>query len=86
MPVIDYGNNRERQGDFEQITSLIDAYNGLMSSRLTDKKKFVDALLLYFGMTLRDGDEAKLAQEKFLDGAEPLEAGRPAEIDSKDVR
>ena len=61
VPVIDYGNNRERQGDFEQITSLIDAYNGLMSSRLTDKKKFVDALLVFFGMTLRDGDEAKLA-------------------------
>ena len=73
VPVIDYGNNRERQGDFEQITSLIDAYNGLMSSRLTDKKKFVDALLVFFGMTLRDGDEAKLAQEKFLDGA-PLDA------------
>lgn len=72
-PVIAYGNNRERQGDFEQITSLIDAYNGLMSSRLTDKKKFVDALLVFFGMTLRDGDEEKLAREKFLDGA-PLDA------------
>ena len=73
VPVIAYGNNRERQGDFEQITSLIDAYNGLMSSRLTDKKKFVDALLVFFGMTLRDGDEEKLAREKFLDGA-PLDA------------
>ena len=73
VPVIAYRNNRERQGDFEQITSLIDAYNGLMSSRLTDKKKFVDALLVFFGMTLRDGDEEKLAREKFLDGA-PLDA------------
>ena len=53
VPVIAYGNNRERQGDFEQITSLIDAYNGLMSSRLTDKKKFVDALLVFFGMATR---------------------------------
>ena len=59
--------------DFDQITSLIDAYNQLMSSRLTDKKRFVDALLVFFGMTLRDGDEAKLVQEKFLDGA-PLDA------------
>ena len=73
VPVIAYENNRERQGDFEQIISLIDAYNELMSSRLTDKKKFVDALLVFFGMTLRDGDEAKLAKEKFLDGA-PLDA------------
>ena len=61
------------QGDFEQILSLIDAYDGLMSSRLTDKKKFVDALLVFFGMTLAEGDEAKLAREKFIDGA-PLDA------------
>lgn len=69
VPVIAYENNRERQGDFEQIISLIDAYNDLMSNRLTDKKKFVDALLVFFGMTLREGDETKLAKEKFLDGA-----------------
>jgi SPP1 family phage portal protein len=73
VPVIAYENNGERQGDFEQITELIDAYNQLMSSRLTDKKRFVDALLVFFGMTLREGDEAKLAAEKFLDGA-PLDA------------
>ena len=52
---------------------LIDNYDELMSNRLTDKKKFVDALLVFFGMTLRDGDDEKLAQEKFLDGA-PLDA------------
>lgn len=73
VPVIAYENNGERQGDFEQVISLIDAYDQLMSSRLTDKKRFVDALLVFFGMTLRDGDEAKLATEKFLDGA-PLDA------------
>lgn len=71
VPVVSYENNRERQGDFEQITSLIDAYNQLMSNRLTDKKKFVDALLVFFGMSLRDGDESKLAKEKFLDGVPP---------------
>ena len=73
VPVIAYENNLERQGDFEQITSLIDAYNRLMSDRLTDKRRFVDALLVFFGMTLRDGDEEKLVKEKFLDGA-PLDA------------
>lgn len=73
VPVIAYENNRERQGDFEQIISLIDAYDELMSNRLTDKKKFVDALLVFFGMTLREGDESRLAAEKFLDGA-PLDA------------
>lgn len=73
VPVIAYTNNDERQGDFEQILSLIDAYDGLMSSRLTDKKKFVDALLVFFGMTLAEGDEKRLAVEKFIDGA-PLDA------------
>lgn len=73
VPVIAYENNGYRQGDFEQVISLIDAYNGLMSSRLTDKQKFVDALLVFFGMSLREGDEGRLAREKFLDGA-PLDA------------
>lgn len=73
VPVIAYENNRERQGDFEQIISLIDAYDRLMSDRLTDKRRFVDALLVFFGMTLREGDEDKLAREKFLDGV-PLDA------------
>lgn len=73
VPMILYENNGSRQGDFEQIISLIDAYNQLLSSRLTDKKKFVDALLVFFGMTLREGDEGRLARERFLDGA-PLDA------------
>ena len=73
VPVIAYTNNDERQGDFEQILSLIDAYDELMTSRLTDKKKFVDALLVFFGMTLAEGDEQRLAVEKFIDGA-PLDA------------
>lgn len=73
VPVIAYKNNAERQGDFEQIMSLIDAYDGLMTSRLTDKKKFVDALLVFFGMTLAPGEEEKLVRERFIDGA-PLDA------------
>lgn len=73
VPVIAYENNPQRQGDFEQIIPLIDAYNTLMSDRLTDKRRFVDALLVFFGMSLREGDEGRLAREKFLDGA-PLDA------------
>lgn len=73
VPVIAYENNAERQGDFEQIMSLIDAYDDLMSSRLTDKRRFVDALLVFFGMTLAPGEEEKLLREWFIDGA-PLDA------------
>lgn len=53
-----------------------------MSNRLTDKKKFVDALLVFFGMTLRDGDDEKLAQEKFLDGRA---SGRQGGVHSEDL-
>lgn len=73
VPMIAYENNDERQGDFEQIIPLIDAYNGLMSNRFTDKKKFVNALLAFFGMTLRDEDAKIIAEEKCLDGI-PLDA------------
>ncbi|MCD8050943.1 MAG: phage portal protein [Clostridiales bacterium] len=73
VPVIAYENNDERQGDFEQIISLIDAYDDLMSNRFTDKKRFVDALLVFFGMSLREGDEEQMLRNKFIDGA-PLDA------------
>lgn len=73
VPLIAYENNDERQGDFEQIIPLIDAYNGLMSNRFTDKQKFVDALLAFFGMTLPEEDSEILKREKCLDGL-PLDA------------
>lgn len=73
VPVIAYKNNEQRQGDFEQVMSLIDAYDQLLSDRVTDKRKFVDALLVFFGMTLAEGEGEKLPQEKFIDGA-PLDA------------
>jgi SPP1 family phage portal protein len=73
VPVIAYENNDERQGDFEQIIPMIDAYNGLMSNRFTDKKKFVNALLVFYGMTLGEGDQKVIAEEKALDGV-PIDA------------
>ena len=66
VPVIEYRNNEERQGDFEQAISLIDAYNLLQSDRLNDKEAFVDAILFIRGFTLQDGDGAKLAKEKMM--------------------
>lgn len=64
VPVIEYRNNEEKQGDFEQAISLIDAYNLLQSDRLNDKEAFVDAILFIRGFMLEDGDGEKLAKEK----------------------
>ncbi|BDQ49381.1 hypothetical protein EfsSVR2281_11920 [Enterococcus faecalis] len=74
VPVIEYRNNEEKQGDFEQAISLIDAYNLLQSDRLNDKEAFVDAILFIRGFMLKDGDGEKLAKEKMLQtGALPSE-------------
>lgn len=77
VPVIEYRNNEERQGDFEQAISLIDAYNLLQSDRLNDKEAFVDAILFIRGFSLEDGDGETLAKEKLLQTTAP-----PTEVDA----
>lgn len=59
VPLIGYRNNEEKQGDFEQSITLIDAYNELQSDRLTDKRNFVDALLVLYGFTLDSDSNLK---------------------------
>lgn len=55
VPIVEFWNNEERQGDYEQQISLIDAYNVLMSDRVNDKEQLVDALLaISGGATLGD--------------------------------
>lgn len=66
VPVIEYRNNEERQGDFEQAISIMDAYNLLQSDRLNDKEAFVDAILVILGFSLKDGDGERLAKERLL--------------------
>lgn len=73
IPFIEYLNNKEAIGDFEQQISLIDAYNTLMSDRVNDKEQFVDAVLALYGALLGD-DEAetkaalkKLKEEKLIE-------------------
>lgn len=67
VPAVEYQNNAERLGDFEAVISLIDAYNTLMSNRVTDKNKFVDSILALYGMSLRDDQVKRLKTEKMLD-------------------
>lgn len=68
VPIICYENNDERQGDFEQVISLIDARNELLSDRLTDKKNFVNALLALYGAILSEEAQKAMKEDKFLDG------------------
>ena len=66
VPVIEYRNNYEMQGDFEQIIPLIDAYNVLMSDRVDDKADFVDAFLFLRNIEIDSEQAKKLRVEKIL--------------------
>lgn len=59
VPVIEYLNNKLAIGDYELQIPLIDAYNALMSDRITDKEQFIDAILAIYGTLLSDEDAEK---------------------------
>ena len=58
------------QGDLELQIPLIDAYNALMSDRVTDKEQFIDAILAIYGTLLSDGDEYDEEGNKISDSAD----------------
>lgn len=68
VPVIEYRNNTEAQGDFEQLISLIDAYNTLQSDRVNDKEQFVDAFLFLRNCEIDSEEAQKLREERILMG------------------
>ena len=57
VPLIEYKNKKSMQGDFEQVITLIDAYNLLQSDRINDKQQFVDAMLKVIGASFGDDKE-----------------------------
>lgn len=63
IPIIEYLNNKLAIGDFELQIPLIDAYNALMSDRITDKEQFIDAILAIYGTLLSDDDEPGTEEE-----------------------
>lgn len=70
IPVVEYLNNKLGIGDFELQIPLIDAYNALMSDRITDKEQFIDAILALYGALLGDESEdehGKTAAQRLKD-------------------
>ncbi len=63
ITIIEYQNNKLAIGDFELQIPLIDAYNALMSDRITDKEQFIDAILAIYGTLLADEDEPGTEEE-----------------------
>lgn len=74
VPIIEYQNNDDIQGDFEQLISLIDAYNLLQSDRVNDKEQFVNSILFLTGCEIDTEQAKKLMHERILMGCEGAQA------------
>ena len=74
VPMIEYCNNTEKQGDFEQLIPAMDAYNTLMSDRVNDKEQFVEAFLFLVDLDIDSETAQKLREEKILMGYEGAKA------------
>ena len=73
MPVVEYPNNHWHKSDFEDVITLVDAYNLAQSLTLDDMEDFTDAFLLLTGMGGTNPDDVKkMRRDKviLLDDAE----------------
>ena len=66
VPVAIYKNNEEERGDFENVISLIDAYDKMESDTLNDFEYFVDAYLALYGFTADPEDVAQMKENRIL--------------------
>lgn len=84
VPAVEYQNNSDRLGDFETSLSIIEAYNTLMSDRVTDKHRFIDAVLAIYGFGLDDEEQIKkLRKYKVIDNLPTKADGAAIEYISK---
>lgn len=81
IPVIEYPANQERMGDFEVVTSLLDAINTVQSDRVDSTEAFVQAILVMKGFDVENADTASFMQELKQNGGLFL----PEEGDAKYV-
>lgn len=68
VPIIEYPNNRQHKGDFENVMTLVDAYNMAQSLSLDDLMDFTDSFLILKGFDGTDDDDVKkMRQDKVLE-------------------
>lgn len=59
VPIVEFANNHQRKGDFEDVLTLVDAYNKAQSLTLDDMEDFTDAFLVLKGMGGTTGEDVK---------------------------
>lgn len=64
VPIIEYENNKFRQGDFEDVLNLIDLYDSAQSDTANYMQDLNDAMLKIVGNLDIDVEEAKRMKEK----------------------
>lgn len=67
VPLIEYWNNADASGDFEQVLGEIDAYDALQSDRVNDKQQFVDTLLVVFGASIAPDEEGRTPMQQLAE-------------------
>lgn len=85
VPAVEYRNNSDRLGDFETALSVINAYNKLMSDRVTDKGRFIDSVLFLYGMSLSDDQKSDLKKYRLVDQLPTKQEGAAAEYIQKSL-
>ena len=80
VPLNEIYNDGQRQGDFEQVISLIDAYNTLQSDRVNDKEQFVDSLMYIKGQILGETDDEKAETYSDIQRNRVVELSQDGEI------
>ena len=66
VPATEYVENEERQGIFEPVMSMIDAYNKAISEKANDVDYFADAYLKILGPELTEEDLAFMRDKRVI--------------------
>lgn len=84
VPIIEYSNNKFRQGDFEKVLSLIDLYDAAQSDTANYMTDFNDAMLKITGNLDIDVERAKQMKEHniLMLQTEPTMDGRQSQADA----
>lgn len=87
VPIIEYQNNRFRLGDYEDLLSVIDAYDLSESNTANHLNDLVNSVLVIKGdiRSLKDNEEyQKMYKRKVIFAKFGLDAdGKPTEVDAK---
>lgn len=69
VPLIEYVENEERQGAFDNVSTLINAYNKAISEKANDVDYYADAYLKILGATLDDETLTRLRDSRIINMA-----------------